>query len=48
VDSVAVTLSEEIIRLVGPVVYDRLLHALGQPQLATWVPHPAVRRNSTL
>ncbi len=47
-NSVAVTLSEEIIRLVGADVYARLLEALGQPQLATWVPHPAVRRNSTL
>lgn len=45
-DSVVITLAEEIIRLVGPSVYDKLLGSLGQSPAATWVAHPAVRRSS--
>lgn len=47
-DSVVITLKEDIVRLVGPAVYEKLLVALGQVPQEAWVPHPAVRRQSTL
>ena len=43
--TVAVTLRDEIVALVGEEVYDELLAVLARRPATSWVPHPAVRRS---